>query len=151
MKGLFFAGSHGFEIVGPEGTAVNYTFAQQLLPPIRDAMSSLAATVVDIPGVSLEDNKFMLSVHTRNVSAVDMPRLNELIEAALEEQPLMRRAEGIHVIELRPQVGGIPAVNCDTAVPCAAISCFPNDLGGVAQGPRCGMATQVLRPAAWPT
>ena len=52
----------------------------------------------------IEDNKFALSVHTRNVSAEGMPRLDELLETALEEQPLLRRSEGKCVVELRPQV-----------------------------------------------
>lgn len=33
-----------------------------------------------------------------------MPLLEDLVGAALEEEPLLRRSEGIHVIELRPQV-----------------------------------------------
>ena len=52
----------------------------------------------------LEDNKYALSVHTRNVSAADLPRLDELVQGVLEEQPLLRRSEGKHVIELKPQV-----------------------------------------------
>ena len=52
----------------------------------------------------IEDNKFALSVHTRNVSSDDLPRLDALLESALEEQPLLRRSEGKCVIELRPQV-----------------------------------------------
>lgn len=34
----------------------------------------------------LEDNKYALSVHTRNVSAADLPRLDELVQGVLEEQ-----------------------------------------------------------------
>ena len=36
-----------------------------------------------------------------------MPLLHEALEAALEEQPLLRRSEGKHVIELKPQVAAI--------------------------------------------
>ena len=42
----------------------------------------------------LEDNKYALSVHTRNVSVADLPRLDELVQGVLEEQPLLRRSEG---------------------------------------------------------
>ena len=41
VKGLYFAGSHGFEITGPDGSSLNYTIAGQLLPQIRDAMRLL--------------------------------------------------------------------------------------------------------------
>ena len=86
----------------------------------------------------LEDNKYALSVHTRNVSAADLPLLDELVQGVLEEQacaccvcagtcmcparimriscgchahivqPLLRRSEGRHVIELKPQVQCTP-------------------------------------------
>lgn len=101
---LFVGGSHGFEIVGPHGSALNYTIAHELLPRIQEALASLRAALSEVAGVMIEDNKFALSVHTRNVSANDHQRLDALLESALEEQPLLRRSEGKHVIELRPQV-----------------------------------------------
>ena len=139
VAGLYFAGSHGFEIVGPHGSALNYTFAQELLPSIQGALAVLRQSLKEVSrtrpgprsisrpltcqdltrtlphplprlstaqveGVMIEDNKFALSVHTRNVSTADLPRLDALLEMALEEQPLLRRSEGKHVIELRPQV-----------------------------------------------
>ena len=105
VSGLYYAGSHGFEILGPHGSRLNYTFAESLLPSIQEALDKLTALLYgEIDGVMIEDNKFALSVHTRNVSSVDMPRLDALLEAALEEQPLLGRSEGKCVIELRPQV-----------------------------------------------
>jgi len=62
---------------------------------------SLCRSKLDpIAGVSLEDNKFVASVHTRNVSAEDLLRVNAVVDALLEEQPLLRRHAGIHVIEV---------------------------------------------------
>ena len=105
VDGLYFAGSHGFEIVGPHGSALNYTFAHELLPSIQGALATLQQSLIgEVDGVMIEDNKFALSVHTRNVSTADLPRLDALLETALEEQTLLRRSEGKHVIELRPQV-----------------------------------------------
>ena len=104
VAGLYFAGSHGFEIVGPHGSALNYTFAHELLPSIEKALEALSEALREVDGVLIEDNKFALSVHTRNVSVDDLPKLDALLETALEEQPLLRRSEGKCVIELRPQV-----------------------------------------------
>lgn len=104
VAGLYFAGSHGFEIVGPHGSCLNYTIAHELLPSIHDALAALQAALSGVDGVSIEDNKFALSVHTRNVSDADLPRLDALIDAALDEQPLLRRSQGKMVVELRPQV-----------------------------------------------
>ena len=68
------------------------------------AMHYVMHYAMQVPGAMLEDNKYALSVHTRNVSAADLPRLDELVQGVLEEQPLLRRSEGKHVIELKPQV-----------------------------------------------
>ena len=104
VKGLYFAGSHGFEITGPDGSSLNYTVAEKLLPEISGALRLLREQCEQVAGAMLEDNKYALSVHTRNVSAADLPRLDGLVQAVLEEQPLLRRSEGKHVIELKPQV-----------------------------------------------
>ena len=104
VPGLYFAGSHGFEIRGPNGSQINYTVAAQLLPEIARALDVLRGRLEPIEGVQLEDNKFVASVHTRNVSAADLPRVNAVVDALLEEQPLLSRHAGIHVIEVRPQI-----------------------------------------------
>ena len=45
VSGLYFAGSHGFEIVGPHGSRLNYTFAHELLPSIQEALAMLQTQV----------------------------------------------------------------------------------------------------------
>lgn len=78
--------------------------AAQLLPEIALAVGLLRSRLESIPGVQLEDNKFVASVHTRNVSSADLPAVNAIVDALLEEHPLLRRHVGIHVIEVRPQI-----------------------------------------------
>ena len=41
VEGLYFAASHGFEIIGPDGSALNYTVAHELLPTIQEALNVL--------------------------------------------------------------------------------------------------------------
>ena len=36
VEGLYFAASHGFEIIGPHGSLLNYTVAEELLPTIQE-------------------------------------------------------------------------------------------------------------------
>jgi hypothetical protein len=117
VDGLYFAGSHGFEIVGPSGSQLNYTVAHELLPTIQacarepnachhhpslrslplspttpgspahsfqGALTKLQAKLKQIPGVLIEDNKFALSVHTRNVSDEALLALDAALDAALE-------------------------------------------------------------------
>ena len=74
VKGLYFAGSHGFEITGPDGSSLNYTVAEKLLPEISGALRLLREQCEQVAGAMLEDNKYALSVHTRNVSAADLTK-----------------------------------------------------------------------------
>lgn len=41
VEGLYFAASHGFEIIGPQGSELNYTVAHELLPTLQDALKVL--------------------------------------------------------------------------------------------------------------
>ena len=85
--------------LSPNGSQLNYTVAAQLLPEVRRALEVLHAKLAPIPGVQIEDNKFVASVHTRNVSAADLPAVDAVVNGLLEEQPLLTRTAGIHVIE----------------------------------------------------
>jgi hypothetical protein len=66
---LFYAGSHGFDIKGPDGTAVKNQVAAQFLADLHEIRDVLTAKIADIPGASVEDNIFSISLHYRCVRA----------------------------------------------------------------------------------
>ena len=49
VQGLYFAASHGFEIIGPHGSALNYTVAHELLPTIQEALAVLQVLPAALP------------------------------------------------------------------------------------------------------
>ena len=84
----------------------SHSLTHSLNHSFQDALTKLQAKLKPIPGVQIEDNKFALSVHTRNVSDEALLALDAALDAALEEQPMLRRSSASrhHVIELKPQV-----------------------------------------------
>ena len=87
--------------------SLTHSLTHSLNHSFQDALTKLQAKLKPIPGVQIEDNKFALSVHTRNVSDEGLFALDAALDAALEEQPMLRRSASSsrhHVIELKPQV-----------------------------------------------
>uniref|UniRef100_A0A804MT77 Trehalose 6-phosphate phosphatase n=2 Tax=Zea mays TaxID=4577 RepID=A0A804MT77_MAIZE len=73
---LYYAGSHGMDIKGPtaqskhtkaKAEAVLCQPASAFLPVIDEAYRALTARTAPIPGATVENNKFCLSVHFRCV------------------------------------------------------------------------------------
>lgn len=62
---LYYAGSHGFDIEGPGGTSIKNQVAAQFLTDLHQVRDTLTAKVAGIPGASVEDNIFSISLHYR--------------------------------------------------------------------------------------
>ena len=103
LDGLYYAGSHGFDIAGPNGLA--HEVAADKLPILADAAAALRQKLASIPGATVEDNKFSMSVHWRNVAE---ELRGEVERATIEEVAArdgIRYTEGKCVYELRPDLG----------------------------------------------
>lgn len=62
---LYYAGSHGFDIEGPDGTAIKNQVAAQFLTDLHELRDTLQAQIANIPGAEVEDNIFSVSLHYR--------------------------------------------------------------------------------------
>lgn len=62
-----YAGSHGFDIHGPDGTTVRHSVAESFLPSLKESFKALSKRYEGIAGAELEDNGFCFSVHYRQV------------------------------------------------------------------------------------
>lgn len=77
---LQLAASHGFDVRGP---LANATVGAQYLPDLAAARDALAAALAGVPGASVEDNAFSVTVHYRNVAPADRPAVHAAVEAYL--------------------------------------------------------------------
>ncbi|XP_027357873.1 probable trehalose-phosphate phosphatase J [Abrus precatorius] len=110
---LYYAGSHGMDITGPtksqspkkgNNKAVLFQPASQFLPMIDEVYKILLEKTKSVPGATVENNKFCLSVHFRCVDEKSWATLAEKVRLVLNEYPQLRLTQGRKVLEIRPTI-----------------------------------------------
>ena len=102
IDGIFYAGSHGFDIAGPGGIAEQH--AVEFLPELDRAEDELRASLAPIPGARLERKRFAIAVHVREVEQQRVPYVEAVVDRIALAHPRLRRTAGKKVLELRPDV-----------------------------------------------
>jgi trehalose 6-phosphate phosphatase len=103
LPGLWYAGSHGFELTGPDGTHHQNPEAAASIPVLAGAAADLADQLRRIPGVVVEHKRFGVAVHYRNAAR---DRVGEVAAAVrtVGQRTALRVTTGREVIELRPNI-----------------------------------------------
>ncbi|KAK8626166.1 hypothetical protein V6N13_133818 [Hibiscus sabdariffa] len=120
---LFYAGSHGMDIVGPvshtesdvhpncirstdqQGKEVSlFTPAREFIPMIDEVFKTLVENTKDIKGAKVENHKFCASVHYRNVEEKNWPTIAQCVHDILKDYPRLRLTHGRKVLEIRPVI-----------------------------------------------
>lgn len=101
---VWYAGSHGFEISGPEGSGVRMETGAEFLPQLDAAERMLRARLAGIAGHAVERKRFSIAVHFRQVDEGDRARLAAIVERVLAAHPGLRIGHGKMVFELRPDL-----------------------------------------------
>lgn len=105
VEGIYYAGSHGFDIVGPDGEPIADIGLQdfsQYLGPLDCATRLLEARLVDVPGSQVERKQFAIAVHYRRVAESDEEAVRDAVHEVAPEVPELRLTTGKKVFELRP-------------------------------------------------
>ncbi|KUI23090.1 haloacid dehalogenase [Mycobacterium sp. IS-1496] len=102
--GLWYAGSHGFELTGPDGTYHQNEAAAAFVPVLERAAGELRDLFTHIAGVRVEHKRFAVAVHFREVGAAD--QVAEIVSAThrLGRQAGLRVTGGRMLVELRPDI-----------------------------------------------
>ncbi|XP_062189677.1 probable trehalose-phosphate phosphatase 10 [Phragmites australis] len=146
---LYYAGSHGIDIMSPLGksgsvtghkSCTNYSnkqdkevkmfqAASEFLPMIDEVFRLLVEKIRGIHGAKVENNKFCLSVHYRNVDEKDWPLVAEHTNDVLKAYPRLQLSHGRKVLEIRPVIDwnkgkaveflldSLGLANCDNVLP----------------------------------
>lgn len=104
IPGLWIAGSHGFELVGPDGDLHEQPGADDALPSLDDAEERLSERLADTTDVHVERKRFAIAVHTRRASDDATERAERIVEEVAAEGPGLRVTGGRAVSELRPDI-----------------------------------------------
>lgn len=97
---LIYAGSHGFDIEGPDGV-ISHRVASDWLPSLKQAYDDLVAIVPNFKGSSVEDNLLSVSFHYRKCDQSRIHLLQSSVDDIARRHGLLR-TKGKMVFELRP-------------------------------------------------
>ncbi len=105
LTGIWYAGSHGFELIGPAGQDHQNDAALAAIPDLDRAAAGLRECLRDVPGVFLEHKRFGVAVHYRNVAADRVQEVVAAVREAAGHDGRLCVTSGRMVTELRPNVG----------------------------------------------
>jgi len=103
IPGLWYAGSHGFEMVGPDGSYHSNETAAQSIPLLEEAVAELTGQLTPYPGVVVEHKRYAVAVHYRNAA----PEAGAAVTAAVHtvgNRLGLKATAGRMVAELRPNI-----------------------------------------------
>jgi trehalose 6-phosphate phosphatase len=104
---VVYAGSHGFDIVGPEGFAAGSDPGARFrdyLPALDSAEEEVRERLASVEGANVERKKYSVAVHYRQVTPEDVPLVEEAVDEAIRARPRLKNAVGKKVFEMRPAV-----------------------------------------------
>lgn len=105
IESLVYAGSHGFDIRGPEGLAMEHEGARPFLRDLDEAERRLCDAVAEISGVHVERKRFAIAVHYREVAGEeDLKRVERTVDEVCREFSGLRKKGGKKIFELQPDV-----------------------------------------------
>ena len=106
VPGIYYAGSHGFDIVAPDGDAVGGDLSRfdEFLPHLDATETELRARLAEVPGFNVERKRFAIAVHYRQVPEQHHGTVAEVVEQVAAEHPTLRVAGGKMIFEVRPDI-----------------------------------------------
>ena len=104
IKGLFYAGSHGFDIVGPNFTLVQPE-AKELIPLVDKVTKYFYEQLGNVPGLLVEEKKFSVAVHYRLVDEKKhFEQIKKCVTEKVKSLPQLRLMHGKKVFEILPSI-----------------------------------------------
>jgi len=103
LEDLIYAGSHGFDIRGPD-LRLELPEALDALDDLGQAEQQLEARLADVAGAQVERKRFAIAVHYRCVADADLARLERAVATTADGLPPLQRSGGKKIFELRPAV-----------------------------------------------
>lgn len=104
INSIVYAGSHGFDISGPEGLQVKNETGTEYLPVLHEAEKKLSAKLGDIEGVLVERKRFAIAIHYRLAAPEKVEMVEEVVDKVASEHPELRKAYGKKIFELQPDI-----------------------------------------------
>lgn len=104
ISGIVYAGSHGFDIVDPDGWRLAEERWREFLPDLDSAEAQLRESMAQIPRVWVERKRYAIAVHYRAAQEHDVSKVEERLDRVLSTHKTLRKTGGKKIFELRPDI-----------------------------------------------
>jgi trehalose-phosphatase len=104
IKSIFYAGSHGFDIAGPDGMETGPNKGKDFLPALDKAEKEVKKQLEAVSGAWVERKKFSIAVHYRKVQDPNVPKVKQAVEETAARHPDLRQSGGKKIFELQPKM-----------------------------------------------
>lgn len=104
LPDIYYAGSHGFDLSGPDGWHREHPAGGRFLPDLDRAEQELRDALGAIAGVVVERKRFAVAVHDRRAAEADLARIHGIVQAVADAHRALRMTGGKRIHELRPDV-----------------------------------------------
>ncbi|MCA8906936.1 MAG: trehalose-phosphatase, partial [Rhodospirillaceae bacterium] len=104
IGGLVFAGSHGFDIVTPDGKSVDNEVGGDVTGLLDQVEARLSALLDPIEGSLVERKKFSIAAHYRLVADADYGQFRSSLDTVLSEFSEIKEKTGKKVFEYQPKI-----------------------------------------------
>jgi trehalose 6-phosphate phosphatase len=104
IDSIIYAGSHGFDISGPDGFQLENEAGTKLLPILDQAEKELFDQLEKIKEVLVERKRFAIAIHYRLVASEKVDQVEEVVDKVAAAHPELRKAYGKKIFELQPDI-----------------------------------------------
>lgn len=104
LDNLYYAGSHGFDISGPNNMQTEPGGASEAVPALDIAQKTLDERLKDVEGVLVERKRYAIAVHYRNVPDDHVSKVLQVTEGVIAEHPELKKGPGKKIMELKPNL-----------------------------------------------
>lgn len=102
VPGIYYAGDHGYRIVGPPGSNLEYEVGTAARDELAAAAEYAREILAHIDGVLVEGKALSVSVHYRLVPPESHPAVAEAVSRVSHKFPELRQTGGKMVFEFHP-------------------------------------------------
>lgn len=104
IDSVYYAGSHGFDITGPDHLEMQHESQHEVIPSLDKAEKNLQERLKNIPGARVERKKYAIAVHYRNVDEENVPFVKDSVFEELDRHESLKKGLGKKIIELKPNL-----------------------------------------------